>query len=237
MSTTVSGTFTGTLGADAIGPTGPTGPPGSGGSPSPPILVFPTTLTFTDAAANVWGINATQQVTMNAVADTSTSGVVRLTYVTGVIWQENSANLWWGKASATAAWLPAGGTSTSPLVSGPTGPTGPIGPTGPGGSGFSLSAKTANYTLQLSDTNTVITMSGANLVLTIPANSTVPFAVPTLVTVINASTTPLSVSIVTDNLRLAATTLSGTRSIAAYGEGNFLKYAMTSWLASGPGVT
>jgi hypothetical protein len=124
-------------------------------SPSGTTIIAPTTAVITDTTGNTWGINAKGLVTVNGVADTTTSGVLQLAYVTGTIWQKNSANLWWGKASPTAAWLPTVGTSVNPLPPppigvGPTGPAGapgpagppgvpgslgPTGPTGPGGSG------------------------------------------------------------------------------------------------------
>jgi hypothetical protein len=77
-----------------------------------------------DAAGNRWSITAAGQVAINGVADTLTGAVVQLAYVNGVVWQQNNkpatqkpANLWWGKASPTAAWLPASGTATNPMGS------------------------------------------------------------------------------------------------------------------------
>jgi hypothetical protein len=263
MTTNVSGTltidgaavpFTGALSQDAPqGPTGPTGPPGTGGGAvsSPTVIVAPSTSTFGDAAGNAWGINAAGQVTMNGIADTTTSGVAVLTLAAGTVWQENSSKLWWGKASATAAWLPVGGTSVSPLGGGfgPTGPPGPVGPTGPGigatgptgaqgapGSALALSSHTTSYTLAITDANTIVAMNGTNLTLTIPANAAVPIGVPTLITVINESSTPLSIAIGTDKLILAGTTSAGTRTVAPNGICTLVKSAPTLWYASGAGV-
>jgi hypothetical protein len=50
------------------------------------------------------------------VTDATTANVTELAYVNGKVWQENSSNLWWDKAKPTDAWLPADGTSTSPLT-------------------------------------------------------------------------------------------------------------------------
>ena len=38
-----------------------------------------------------------------------------LAYVNGTVWQENSANLWWGKTTPGAPWSPGAGTAASPL--------------------------------------------------------------------------------------------------------------------------
>ena len=251
----ITGTFTGTFaGPVAAGPTGPagpqgpTGPAGSGGNAGPPVLFAPTTATFTDASGNVWGISG-GQVTLGGVADTTTANVEILTYIFGTIWQMNSANFWYGKTSPTAAW--SAGTTTSPLTGtlGPTGPAGATGPTGPAGgptgpqgpqgvpgSAPTLSTHTANYTLTLADAGTFVRMNGTNLILTIPANVAVPFPVPTLITVINASATPLSIGIVTDTLALADSAETGVRTVAAMGIANLVLHAVGEWLISGAGV-
>jgi hypothetical protein len=70
---------------------------------------------ITDASGNTWTITSGGQVAVNGVADTTTANVTELAYVGKEVWQENTANLWWGKTSPTAAWSPAAGTATSPL--------------------------------------------------------------------------------------------------------------------------
>jgi hypothetical protein len=129
---------------------------------------------------------------------------------------------------------------TGPSGTGPTGATGTagaIGPTGPTGPSLSLSTKTASYTLVSGDANSVIAMNGSSLTLTIPANASVAFAVPTLVTVLNLNATNLTVAITSDTMILGGSTSTGSRTIAQNGEGNFLKYGATNWLASGTAVT
>ncbi|MBS0643788.1 MAG: hypothetical protein U1E70_15840 [Acetobacteraceae bacterium] len=70
---------------------------------------------ITDAAGNVWTITATGQVAVNGVVDSSTRNVTHLAYVNGLVWQENSLNLWWSKSAPSAAWSPPQGTSLVPV--------------------------------------------------------------------------------------------------------------------------
>jgi hypothetical protein len=165
MSSTITGTltidgvavpFSGTVPSGLVGPTGPAGPPGPTGpagsgsgstTATYPTVIFPSTATIPDGAGNVWGINASQQVTVNGVADTTTAAVIQISYVAPIMWQENASKLWWGKTAPTVAWLPTNGTTVNPTAAGavsgagPTGPTGATGaqgipgPTGPAGSG------------------------------------------------------------------------------------------------------
>lgn len=100
--------------------------------PPPPVLCLPqstndttvmagSTSAICDATGNTWGITASGQVTINGGTDTATANVVELALVDGTVWQENKASLWYGRASPSSSWLPAGGTATSPVpVSGPT---------------------------------------------------------------------------------------------------------------------
>ena len=68
-----------------------------------------------DASGNRWTISSGNLVAVNGAPDTTTANVTELAYVGGKIWQENSANLWWGESGPTSAWAPAAGTSASPL--------------------------------------------------------------------------------------------------------------------------
>jgi hypothetical protein len=69
-----------------------------------------------DATGNKWTITPGGQVAINGTIDTTTSGVIELAYVNGTIWQENGNKLWWGETQPNAAWAPAAGTATSPLL-------------------------------------------------------------------------------------------------------------------------
>jgi hypothetical protein len=72
--------------------------------------------TITDANHNVWSINSSSgKVIVNGVPDPTTANVIAIAYEKGLIWQENASQLWWAKSSPGGAWLPANGTSTSPV--------------------------------------------------------------------------------------------------------------------------
>ena len=77
------------------------------------VVAAGSTAAIIDVSGNKWTINSGGQVAVNGAADTTTGNVVELAYVNGTVWQENTANLWWGKTSPTDTWN--GGTATSPL--------------------------------------------------------------------------------------------------------------------------
>lgn len=79
------------------------------------MLLAGSTSAIIDASGNTWTITSTGQVAVNGVADTTTANVAELAYVNKQVWQENTANLWWGKANPAAAWSPDAGSATSPL--------------------------------------------------------------------------------------------------------------------------
>lgn len=70
---------------------------------------------ITDSAGNVWTITADGQVAVNGVPDPETANVTHLAYAKGLVWQENTQDLWWSKTSPTAAWDPPDGTSAIPV--------------------------------------------------------------------------------------------------------------------------
>jgi hypothetical protein len=70
---------------------------------------------ITDADGNVWTITANGQVAVNGQADPATANVTHLAYAGGLVWQENTDNLWWSKTSPTAQWSPPYGTETVPV--------------------------------------------------------------------------------------------------------------------------
>jgi hypothetical protein len=84
-------------------------------SPDNTVLKAGSVSAITDASGNKWTITAGGQVAVNGVADTTTAGVVVLAYEKGLVWQENTASLWWSKTAPSAAWGPAAGTATSPV--------------------------------------------------------------------------------------------------------------------------
>jgi hypothetical protein len=98
-------------------------------------------------------------------------------------------------------------------------------------------SKTTGYTLIASDAGKSILMNGTSVTLTIPANSSVPFPVGTVIIFINVNATNLSIAITSDTLTLANSTTTGTRTLARNGVATCIKIAGTSWLISGAGLT
>jgi hypothetical protein len=70
---------------------------------------------ITDAKGNVWTITASGRVAANGQIDPTTANVTHLAYADGLVWQENTEDLWWSKSSPTAAWSPPYGTATVPV--------------------------------------------------------------------------------------------------------------------------
>lgn len=98
-------------------------------------------------------------------------------------------------------------------------------------------SKTANYQLVASDSGKSILMNGSSITLTIPANLAVPFAVGTVIIIVNLNASALSIDITTDTLTLADSTTTGTRTLAQNGLATCVKIASTSWLISGAGLS
>lgn len=96
-----------------------------------------------------------------------------------------------------------------------------------------------NYTFVLSDESKHIyrTSGSAAQVITIPANSSVPFLVGTEITIVNMDVNSVSIAITTDTLYLAGTGSTGNRTLAQYGHAELLKIAPTVWIISGVGIT
>ena len=123
-------------------------------------------------------------------------------------------------------------------IVGPTGPPAATGPTGPtGASGLTQNLKTVNYTWVLSDANNLVSMNGASLTTTIPANASVAFPIGTMVTIDNQNASTLLIAINTDTLILAGTTTTGTRTLARNGVATAVKTAVTTWKIIGAGLT
>jgi hypothetical protein len=92
---------------------------------------------ITDTSGNAWAITLGLQVSVNGVADATTNNVIELVYSAGLVYQENSSELWWYKSSPSDVWHSApapscpGATPTPIPTSSPT----PV----PGGGGGPLS--------------------------------------------------------------------------------------------------
>jgi hypothetical protein len=101
-------------------------------------------------------------------------------------------------------------------------------------------SQSAAYTLVASDAGKHILhpSTDANArTFTIPANSSVPFAIGTAVTFVNMTSQVVTIAITTDTLTLSPAGTSGSRSLAQYGAATALKIAATQWLISGSNLT
>lgn len=81
-------------------------------SPDNTVILLPSQ-SINDASGNIWSV-IDGQVVVNGVADPATGNVTEMAYEKGVVWQKNSDNLWWSKASPSDAWSPPYGTSVNP---------------------------------------------------------------------------------------------------------------------------
>lgn len=94
------------------------------------------------------------------------------------------------------------------------------------------------YTLLLTDANKAIYMqSGGAKTLTIPSNAAVPFALGTMITLINDVSGVMSIPITSDTMILSGTGGTGTRSLAAFGIATLIKVQATRWFISGIGLS
>lgn len=75
-------------------------------------------------------------------------------------------------------------------------------------------------------------------VFTIPANASVAYTIGTVLTFINGNGAGVvTIAITSDTMRLAGTTTTGSRTLAANGMATAVKIAATEWLISGTGLT
>jgi hypothetical protein len=102
-----------------------------------------------------------------------------------------------------------------------------------------VNSQSADYTLVLADSGKTIfhPVSDDNArTFTIPANSSVAYAVGTVVTFVNLINT-VTIAITTDTMYLAGAGTTGSRTLAEYGVASAVKVASTTWVISGNGLT
>ena len=71
-----------------------------------------------DINGNAWSLVDSSnglQIAINGVADVTTGQVICLTYVNGLVWQQNINKMWWSKSSPQDVWSPPQGTSIAPI--------------------------------------------------------------------------------------------------------------------------
>lgn len=143
-----------------------------------------------------------------------------------------------GNATATnltATNLTATNATTTNLTATTVLDAGTIGAAAPGFRGLPQNAQTGAYTLALSDIGKQVSNTTGGWV--IPANASIAFPIGAAVVLYNNSGTSQNVSITSDTLRLAGTTLTGTAALAEYGLATCVKVASTTWVISGAGVS
>ncbi len=107
------------------------------------------------------------------------------------------------------------------------------------GGNQSQNSQTASYIMVSGDANNVIYMNCATAcTLTIPANATVAYAVPTHVDIyVDPASAVVTLAITSDTLTLSPVNTTGSRSLAAGAIARINKYATTKWNVTGTGVT
>lgn len=101
-------------------------------------------------------------------------------------------------------------------------------------------AKTAGYTLALTDAGKSVDFNATTLTCTIPANSGTAFPIGTTLVITNLFAGNLTLAITTDTLYIAGTTTGGAgvpRTIAQNGMVTLVKKTATMWFASGAGLS
>jgi hypothetical protein len=101
--------------------------------------------------------------------------------------------------------------------------------------GLPQNSQTGAYTLALTDIGKHISITTGGVV--IPANSSVAFPIGSAVVIFNNSGSSQTISITTDTLRFAGTSLTGSRTLPLYGLATLVKIASTVWAISGTGVS
>lgn len=111
-----------------------------------------------------------------------------------------------------------------------------------GGSGsIPQNSQSSAYTLVIGDAGKHIFHPSADTtarIWTIPANSSVAFAIGDAVSFVNQNAAGvITIAITTDTMRLAGAGTTGSRTLAANGMATALKVTSTEWIISGTGLT
>lgn len=103
-----------------------------------------------------------------------------------------------------------------------------------------VNSQSTAYTLVLADSGKVILHPSSDATartFTIPANSSVAYAIGTAITFINMTTQVVTIAITTDTMYLSSAGTTGNRSLAQYGSATAIKITSTNWIISGSGLT
>lgn len=83
---------------------------------SPDRTTVPPATIIRDAHGAVWSISVGHKVEMDGAEDLTTSGIVELAWVSGVLWSLDYQGRWRRKISPEAAWDPPAGRTASPIA-------------------------------------------------------------------------------------------------------------------------
>jgi hypothetical protein len=109
--------------------------------------------------------------------------------------------------------------------------------TGVGYMGLPQNASTTgNYNIVAADAGKHI-YSTATRIITIPANSNIAMPVGTTITFIAGGGATVTISITSDDMYLASSGSTGSRTLAQYGVATIVKVTSTAWAISGNGLT
>jgi hypothetical protein len=102
-----------------------------------------------------------------------------------------------------------------------------------------IQTQNGNYTLVMNDRGTTILhSSGSGHTYTIPANASVAFPVGTVISITNSDTSnSMTLAITSDTLRLAGSSLTGSRTLGPVSDVYLKKIASTTWIVNGVGIT
>jgi len=103
-----------------------------------------------------------------------------------------------------------------------------------------INSQSAAYALVLTDSGKCILhpSTDANArTFTIPANSSVAYAVGTAIAFINMTSQAVTISITTDTMYLSSAGTTGSRTLAQYGSATAIKITSTNWVISGSGLS
>ena len=103
-----------------------------------------------------------------------------------------------------------------------------------------LNPQSGNYTVLPSDQGGGILHpngAGAGHTYSIPSNHAISYPLGTLFTFVNRDSNNLSIQVLTDTMYLAASTTTGTRTLAQNGLATAVKVENTVWIIWGAGLT
>ena len=103
-----------------------------------------------------------------------------------------------------------------------------------------INSRSADYTLVLSDAGKTIYHPASDVnprTFTIPSNGSVNYAIGTVVSFVNLSSSNVTIAITSDTMYLAGPGTTGSRTLAAYGMASAMKVASTTWIISGNNLT